>query len=197
MNGAEWVMWLLIALSIIGFAIAIERGIALARSRDNVGSLKEDMMRFLRRGDLTAAKARLARSPSYEARVVGAGLEQVDSGPQAVEERMLGAAQLAKLQMEKRLAFLGTLGANAPFIGLLGTVIGIIRAFHMLDQTGGKVSSGLMSEVGGALVATAIGILVALPAVAFFNGFQRVIKGRLGRADALGRELLAQLHVAT
>src|SRR5262249_14660144 len=136
MNGAEWVMWLLIALSIIGFAIAIERGIALARSRDNVGSLKEDMMRFLRRGDLTAARARLARSPSYEARVVGAGLEQVDAGPQAVEERMLGAAQLAKLQMEKRLAFLGTLGANAPFIGLLGTVIGIVRAFHMLDQTG-------------------------------------------------------------
>jgi len=94
-------------------------------------------------------------------------------------------------------AFLGTLGANAPFVGLLGTVIGIVRAFHLLDQSGGKVSSGLMSEVGGALVATAIGIIVALPAVAFFNGFQRVIKTRLSRADALGRELLAQLHTAS
>ena len=72
-----------------------------------------------------------------------------------------------------------------------------MAAFHLLDQSGGKVSSGLMSEVGGALVATAIGIIVALPAVAFFNGFQRVIKTRLSRADALGRELLAQLHTAS
>ena len=99
--------------------------------------------------------------------------------------------------MEKRLTFLGTLGANAPFIGLLGTVIGIVRAFALLDQSAGKVTSGLMSEVGEALVATAIGILVALPAVAFFNVFQRVIKARLARADALGRELLAQLHAVS
>jgi biopolymer transport protein ExbB len=194
MNGAEWVMWLLVALSIIGFAIATERAIALVRTRDHVGAVGIDMMRLLKRGDLEAAKARLARSPSFEAKVVAAGLALAEAGPQAAEEGMLGAAQLAKLQMEKRLSFLGTLGANAPFVGLLGTVIGIVRAFHMLDQSGGKVSSGLMSEVGGALVATAIGILVAIPAVAFFNAFQRVIKTRLARADALGRELLAQLH---
>src|SRR5450755_333539 len=74
MNGAEWVMWLLVALSIIGFAIATERAFALVRSRDHVGALGVDMMRFLRRGEIDAAKARLARSPSFEARVVGAGL---------------------------------------------------------------------------------------------------------------------------
>jgi len=192
MNGAEWVMWLLVALSIIGFAIAAERAIALVHTREQVGAMGIDMMRLLKRGDVAGAKARLARSPSYEAQVVAAGLSE--STPQAAEEKMTGAMQLAKLQMEKRLSFLGTLGANAPFVGLLGTVIGIIRAFQMLDESGGQVSSGLMSEVGHALVATAIGILVALPAVAFFNAFQRVIKARLARADALGRELLAQLH---
>ncbi len=194
MNGAEWVMWLLVALSIIGFAIATERTFALVRTRDHVGALGIDMMRLLKRGDVEAAKVRLARSASFEAKVVAAGLAQAQNGPQAAEEGMLGAAQLAKLQMEKRLSFLGTLGANAPFVGLLGTVIGIVRAFALLDQSAGKVTSGLMSEVGEALVATAIGILVALPAVAFFNAFQRVIKTRLARADALGRELLAQLH---
>jgi len=196
MNGAEWVMWLLVALSIIGFAIATERAIALFRTRDHVGALGVDMMRLLRRGDVAAAQARLARSPSFEAQVVAAGLAQAAGGPQAAEEGMIGAAQLAKLQMERRLSFLGTLGANAPFVGLLGTVIGIVRAFQMLDASGGQVSAGLMSEVGAALIATAIGILVALPAVAFFNVFQRVIKARLARADALGRELLAQLHTA-
>ena len=106
---------------------------------------------------------------------------------------MSGAIQMAKLHMEKRLAFLGTVGANAPFVGLLGTVIGIIRAFHSLNESAGKVTAGLMAEVGEALVATAIGILVALPAIAFFNFFQRIIKSRLARADAFGKEVLALL----
>jgi biopolymer transport protein ExbB len=95
--------------------------------------------------------------------------------------------------MERNLAFLGTVGNNAPFVGLLGTVIGIIRSFHELNQSQGKLSDTLMSEVGEALVATAIGIVVAIPAVAFFNFFQRVIKQRLGQADALSHDLLAYL----
>jgi biopolymer transport protein ExbB len=95
--------------------------------------------------------------------------------------------------MERNLAFLGTVGNNAPFVGLLGTVIGIIRAFQELNQSQGQVSAGLMAQIGEALVATAIGLLVALPAVAFFNLFQRVIKTRATRADALGREVLAYM----
>ena len=95
--------------------------------------------------------------------------------------------------MERRLAFLGTLGANAPFIGLLGTVIGIIRAFAELNEAAGKVTAGLMTEVGEALVATAIGIMVAIPAIAVFNAFQRMIKTRIARAESLGREVLAYL----
>ncbi len=95
--------------------------------------------------------------------------------------------------MERNLAFLGTVGNNAPFVGLLGTVIGVIRAFQELNESQGQVSTGLMSEVGEALVATAIGILVALPAVATYNYFQRVIKKRLVWSDALGRDILAYL----
>jgi biopolymer transport protein ExbB/TolQ len=192
MMGATWVMWLLVALSVAGLAIALERAIYLLRTSENVRRLKAEILGFLRGGDIEAARARLARSRSFEAQVVAAGLEE-DEGHASAEERMGGAAQIAKLRMEKRLAFLGTLGANAPFIGLLGTVIGIIRAFHELNDSAGKVTAGLMSEVGEALVATAIGILVALPAIAFFNFFQRIIKGRLARADAFGKEVLAVL----
>lgn len=106
---------------------------------------------------------------------------------------MAGESALAKLAMERNLAFVGTVGNNAPFVGLLGTVIGIIRAFRELEAHGGLVSSGLLTEVGEALVATAVGLLVALPAIAFFNLFQRVIRARLGRAQALGFEVLAFL----
>jgi biopolymer transport protein ExbB len=97
------------------------------------------------------------------------------------------------MHMERNLAFLGTVGNNAPFVGLLGTVIGIIRAFHSLDESQGKITAGLMADIGEALVATAIGILVALPAVAAFNYFQRLIKTRLARGSALGSHIVSYL----
>jgi biopolymer transport protein ExbB len=193
MMGATWIMWLLVALSVGGVAVALERAIYLIRTSENVRRLKQQILALLRSGDLAEAKARLARSPSHVAGIISATLEDPGDGTASAEERMSGATQLAKLRMEKRLAFLGTLGSNAPFIGLLGTVIGIIRAFHSLNEAAGKVTSGLMAEVGEALVATAIGILVALPAIAFYNAFQRIIKARLARAQAFGNEVLALL----
>jgi biopolymer transport protein ExbB len=193
MMGATWIMWLLVALSVGGVAVALERAIYLIRTSENVRKLKQQILALLRAGDVSEARAQLARSPSHVAGIIAAGLQDPEDGTDSAEERMNGATQLAKLRMEKRLAFLGTLGSNAPFIGLLGTVIGIIRAFHSLNDAAGKVTAGLMAEVGEALVATAIGILVALPAIAFFNFFQRIIKARLARAQAFGNEVLALL----
>jgi biopolymer transport protein ExbB/TolQ len=193
MMGATWIMWVLIGLSIGGIAVALERAIYLIRTSENVRRLKLQILALLRGGDVEGARARLRQSPSHVAGIIAAGLEDPSDGTASAEERMSGAMQLAKLRMERRLAFLGTLGSNAPFIGLLGTVIGIIRAFHELNEAAGKVTAGLMAEVGEALVATAIGILVALPAIAFFNAFQRVIKARLARAEAFGKEVLAFL----
>ena len=193
MLGATWVMWLLIFLSVIGVAIIFERIYYYYVSRDDPRKLQEDLRLFLAKNDLQGAKERLAQSPSFVAKIVHSGIEVADDGPDAVEERLAGESALARSAMERNLAFLGTVGNNAPFVGLLGTVIGVIRAFHALDESAGKVTSGLMSEVGEALVATAIGLLVALPAVAFFNLFGRVIRARLTWSDALGRDLLAHL----
>ena len=193
MMGATWIMWVLVGLSVGGIAVALERIIYLISTSENVRKLKGQILAMLRKGDVEGARARLRQSPSHVASIIAAGLSDTSDGSASAEERMSGAMQLAKLRMERRLAFLGTLGSNAPFIGLLGTVIGIIRAFHQLNEAGGKVTSGLMANVGEALVATAIGILVALPAIAFFNAFQRIIKSRLARADAFGKEVLAYL----
>lgn len=191
-TGAGWVMWLLIGLSVAGLAIVVERTVVLFMSRDDVPKLADELGTALSRGDRAAARHRLQESPSFEARVASAGLAVDDVD--AARERMAGASALARLEMERNLAFLGTLGNNAPFIGLLGTVIGVIRAFHELGVGGGQVSANLMQEIGEALVATAVGLLVALPAVVFFNVFQRVIRARLSRAEALGSEVVAHLH---
>lgn len=193
MLGATWVMWLLVLLSIVCVAIILERAYYLLASRDDIVRLKADLMKTLRGNDVDAARKRMRQSKSVEAQVALAGLDATRDGAAAAEQRMEGQSSIARLQMERNLAFLGTVGNNAPFVGLLGTVIGIIRAFHELNASSGQVSAGLMSEIGEALVATAIGLLVALPAVASFNYFQRVIKTRVTRAEALGKEVLAFL----
>ncbi len=190
-HGAGWIMWLLVALSVLVLAIAIERGFVLFRASGDVTALRSKLAGALGRGDLVAARRCVLASRSIEARVLEAGLGALPRGPAAVEERLASEAQLVRLALEGRLAVLGTIGANAPFIGLLGTVIGVIRAFHALDASAGQVSTALMSEIGEALTATAVGLFVALPAVALFNFFQRAIGARVGRAEALGREMLS------
>jgi biopolymer transport protein ExbB len=194
MLGATWVMWLLIGLSVVSVGVILERAYYYLASGDDFRRLRDDISPLLRKGDLKAAGQRLERSRSFEAKVLSAGIDWSDRGAEAAAEGMVSATQLARLNMERNLAFLGTVGNNAPFVGLLGTVIGIIRSFHELNATQGKLSDTLMAEVGEALVATAIGIVVAIPAVAFFNFFQRVIKSRLGQAETLAHELLANLR---
>lgn len=192
--GAGWVLWLLVLLSVIGLAIVLERLYYLFSTRGEFASLRADVLAALRGGKLPQALKRLKESPSVEARIVGAGVEAAEEGPDAVAELMAGASAQAKIQMERNLAFLGTVGNNAPFIGLLGTVIGIIRAFVALKQGGGQVTDALYQEVGEALVATAIGILVAIPAVAFFNLIGRIVRNRLAQAYTLGHDVLAYLR---
>jgi biopolymer transport protein ExbB len=192
--GSRWVLWLLIVLSIAALAVVIERAVLFISSRDDTTRLRLELRRLLRDKDLDLARRRLEESPSFEARVAAAGLDA--DGVASAEERMQGESELCKLSMEKNLALLGTLGNNAPFIGLLGTVIGIVRSFRELQSSSGQVSAGLMAEIGEALVATAIGLLVALPAVAAFNLFQRLIRARMGRATALAHEILAFMKAA-
>jgi biopolymer transport protein ExbB len=189
--GARWVLWLLVVLSVVAVAIIIERAVLFFSSRDDVARLRSELRRLLLAGEFKQALRCLEQSPSFEARIAAAGLECEE--PSGADERMQGEQELARLNMERRLAILGTLGNNAPFIGLLGTVIGIVRAFRELEQAGAQVSAGLMAEIGEALIATAIGLLVALPAVAAFNGFQRLVRARLGQAEVLRHEVLSYL----
>lgn len=193
MLGAGWVMYLLVALSVLGLTIILDRTYYFIVTREDIAALKAKLLASLRVGDVEGARAAMRASRSAEAAIVLAGLDAVDDGAHSAEERMTGEATLKKLEMERNLAFLGTVGNNAPFVGLAGTVIGIVRSFHELESSGGQVSAGLMAQIGEALVATLIGLLVALPAVAFFNLFQRLIKGRVVRGEAMGKDVLAYL----
>lgn len=203
--GAAWVMWLLFVLSVISVAIMLERTWFYWSLRDDVGRLAERLRGALREGDLARARKQMEESPSAEAAVVIAGLLEADRGAKSAEEAMAGAAVLQRMKLEKRLAFLGTVGNNAPFIGLFGTVIGVIHAFEKLGGGGedataaaanaasGMASQEVMYSISEALVATAVGLVVAIPAVAAFNLFQRKSKSILANTEALTRVLLAHL----
>lgn len=199
--GAEWVMWLLIGLSIISVAIMLERAWFYRSLNDDTEKLATSLRERLRQQDIHGARRVLEASPSAEAAVVMTGLMEADRGPQSAEEAMSGARALQRLKLERRLAYLGTLGNNAPFVGLFGTVIGVVKAFEVLGQQGVAATGAagamapqeVMASIAEALVATAVGLMVAIPAVAMYNIFQRKLKAILANTDALGSVLLAHL----
>ena len=194
--GATPILYLMIVLSVISVAIMIERGWFFTSISENIVKLAAALAARLSEHDLEGAGALVKASKSAEAAIVLAGLGQLGRGAAAAQEAMASATALQRMRLERRLAFLGTLGNNAPFIGLLGTVIGIVQAFEKLQSAGaGGAASGPASDVMGsiaeALVATAIGLVVAIPAVAAFNYFQRRIRATLANSEALTHILLA------
>ncbi len=189
--GARWVLWLLVGLSVLGVGIILERAACFWFSRDDARRLRDRLVESLEAGRWQEAEKLAMESPSFEARVAAAALRARD--PKTADEHMLGETERVRLDMEQNLAFLGTVGSNAPFVGLLGTVIGIIGAFRELDKSQGALTSGLMNEIGEALIATAVGLLVALPAIAAFNLFRRLIQARLANVELVRRGVLAGL----
>lgn len=200
--GATWVMELMLGLSVISVTIMLERGWFYYSIRDDIPMLAQTLREKLSKDDMEGALGLLEKSPSAEAAVVVAGLREADRGAKAAERAMRGAQALQKMKLERRLAFLGTLGNNAPFIGLFGTVIGVVSAFEQLGKQGmssaqaaasAAAPQAVMSSIAEALVATAVGLAVAIPAVAAFNFYQRHTRAVLGNTDALSNVLLAHL----
>jgi biopolymer transport protein ExbB len=193
--GADWVLWLLSALSIISLGVMIERAIYLIRGRLDMGAAATDLTRALDDGGSEGVrKAFSARLNAPEARILMAGVEKHEGGAESVERAMNARRAVEKTRLERNLAFLGTLGPTAPFIGLFGTVLGIIGAFHGLAlNTQGGIGV-VMANLSEALVATAAGLLVAIPAVIIYNVFVRLVARRMAGASVLSSLYLSWLQ---
>lgn len=216
MVGAEWVMWILVALSVFSIAIMLERARFYWTLADDLDALADELRNLLRKGDVEAARKRLERSASPAATIALAGLDEAGRGAGAAEEAMAGATARIRMSLDRNLAFLGTVGNNAPFIGLLGTVIGIIQAFDALKSNQTAAAAGsraadaaqalqnaqatlgatgrVMGTIAEALVATAIGLFVAIPAVAAYNFFGRKVRSIVSSSDILSHVVLAHLR---
>jgi len=196
--GAEWVLWLLVGLSLLAAAVGIDRIILFFRTREKITELQPVLNRALSRGDLEAARGAVGRD-SFVRNVIRAGLDQIAARgkePGAVEQAMLGTMAHERARYEARLTTLGTIGNAAPFLGLFGTVLGIVQAFYQMGQFGATEAAGnkvIMTAIGEALVTTGLGIMVAIPAVAAFNWAKSSIASRLKHSEALMRALISSL----
>lgn len=190
--GSRWVLWVLLALSLAAIAVMFERIWFYMQERVPKEQLAA-AMKALRDKGAAEALAKLAGARSMEAAVARACLANADQGPASVEEHKAAALEEERLRYEKRIAFLGTLGNNAPFVGLFGTVLGIIRAFNDLAHSKVQGTEAVMTGIAEALVATGVGLLVALPAVATYNAFIRRVETAVAASEATAHTILAHL----
>ena len=191
--GSEWVLWVLLALSVLSVAVMVERAIAFAGTRGDVEALGRELVERLLVPDLPGARGLLEGRRAPAALVAAAGLAHFERGADAVSETMAAVKARLRLELERHLGILGTLGNNAPFIGLFGTVLGIIKAFADLSHNQAGGSAAVMSGISEALVATAIGLLVAIPAVVAFNIFQGRVRKAMAEIDALAHRVLSTI----
>lgn len=205
--GAEWVLYLLVLISILSIGIIIERFLFYREATHGLSAFRSNLRTAIKAKDWNAAtkaaQERLrqkerSRAPDFETALSAAILDHqaAHASPPSVDilsEIAQDALLTTRLTWEKHLAILATIGSNAPFVGLFGTVLGIIQAFHELSQKSGTGVQGVTAGISDALIATAVGILVAIPAVVAFNLFQRKVKAALGEADALKSFLVGKI----
>jgi biopolymer transport protein ExbB/biopolymer transport protein TolQ len=175
-KGGGWVLWVMLALSIVSITFMLERVVFHLSRRENIDVLGKRIMDCLRRGDRSGLEKALKVSSSVEARVVLGTVEWIEEGPEALEEAAEAELGKAKRDLGRFMTFLGTIGNNAPFIGLFGTVLSVVQAFQRLgdaQQTNASQAADSMpqviSAIAEALIATGFGLFVAIPAVISFN----------------------------
>jgi len=193
--GSEWVLYLLIVLSVLSFAAMFERWLYFKRHGSSADTLRQQLNEALRGDDFELAERALLNSRSVVGVVLREALHWRAGGSQAVADAVDSELGRVRPELERGLNLLGTLGNNAPFIGLFGTVIGVIQAFHQLGAQGNKAAAmgSVMSGIAEALVATGVGIFVAIPAVVAYNAVQKRVAEIEGQVAALSKLLTAYI----
>jgi biopolymer transport protein ExbB/TolQ len=194
MLGSAWVMYVLLALSVASIAVMVERWWFFRKHGRGGDELGEALCDLLETGDRLAAEGLLKRHPAIEAEVLLASLRWAQGGPDALSAGIDGEMIRRRKELESGMTLLGTLGNNAPFVGLLGTVIGVIVAFADLAEGSNKIQMDkVMGGIAEALIATAVGLFVAIPAVVAFNVYQKKITDVEDNVSSINKRLCALL----
>ncbi len=188
-GSAEVLLWLLLITSVLSIGMIIERFITLRSIYNKNTDFRMKAQDILQGHTLEELEDLAKNKDSLPGRALNYGLRHVKrDGADGLAEVFNSYLMIEKPKLEKNLNFLATVGSNAPFVGLLGTVLGIMKAFSDLAASGGGGNDAVMAGIAHALVATAVGLFVAIPAVIGYNYFQKQVRQSLQSID-VAREL--------
>ena len=173
-----WVMWPIILCSIAALAITGERLWSLQKKYVTPSNLLAQAQQWLARGELDEARVNLLRESSPLGRILAAGLINRDHERVIIKEVIEDAGRHVAPELERYLRPLGTIAGVSPFLGLLGTVLGMIQMFSGIGSQGVGDPSIVAGGIAQALITTAAGLTVAIPSLMFYRYFR-------GRVDAL------------
>ncbi len=194
MSHGSGAMWLILVFSILAVGVAVERTIAQFQFITRARGLASLVGRCLSRGAIGEARSACERSPSPLADVFLVGFERHGRfRAELVESAVHRERSRVTTDLRSRLWILGTIGALAPFVGLAGTVLGIMDAMSGFEDTDEVKFSMVSGPISDALIATAAGIIVAIEAVILFNYFSQRSARIAGEMKLLTEEFLEQL----
>ncbi len=193
---AEWVLYFLLLLLAVAIFVVLWKVVYFIHNSHQAQVTRATVSTLVAGGAIDDFASQVDELPGIEAAVISHALRYRANGADVVEQQLKVASSSAQQRMELGLTFLGTVGSNAPFVGLFGTVLGIIKAFRDLALETQSASAAVMAGISEALVATAVGLLVAIPAVVAYNYLRRQVKKTLISSDALNQQLLFRLRAS-
>ena len=186
-----WIMVLIALCSIIGSWVYIERLMAIKRLDAGATRVMDLIRSLVSAGRVPEAMERLANVEASVATVLRAGLDTYGKGRDAVREALEAAANRETFELERHTNTLATVAGIAPLLGFLGTVLGMIKAFQQIENLGGNVNATVLAGgIWEAMVTTAAGLIVGIPAIVAYNHLTNRIGSMVAEMDQAGNELL-------
>jgi biopolymer transport protein ExbB len=191
--GETFIFIMLALASILALAVGLERTIVFRlNSNKKTSRFIHELTDLVRKRDFKAAAELIAGSgANVYTRFSSFSIDHFRDAAQGLSDLMSGKIIEERMLLEKRLTILNTLGNNAPFIGLLGTVLGVIKAFHGLGTLGSTGAEVVMRSISSALLATAAGLFIAIPVVMANNYFSKKVKIITQQLEILSKEFSA------
>jgi biopolymer transport protein ExbB len=190
------ILWIILLLSLVAAVIIIERLIYFRKIRTDEEKMINRLRSTLEKGHFDEALAICENNPSPIANLMKVGIDHRRYPADVIKSSIMDAANLEVPMLEKHLPGLGTITYIAPLLGLLGTVTGNIKAFGVLGKLGAVGDPALLAKgIAEALVTTAAGLIVAIPAIIFYNYLVSKVNRMILRMENRVNELVLLLGV--
>lgn len=185
------IMWPILLCSVIGLAVIIDRYMVVRKARINVPAFLVRIRGLIKKNDITGAISYCMEEKSPIANIVRKGLKKYKLGHERVKDAVENAGRQEVSKLEKGLPVLASIAGIAPLLGFLGTVTGMISAFMIIQDLAGSANpSDLAGGIWEALITTAFGLIVGIPALAFYNYFLSAVKKLVGDMETVANDVV-------